>query len=146
MKTIRIAPIGFAAFMLAVMAMPAKAQVPGPFDGLWQSTNTPDAVSIAKGAKGFQENVLIENSMATREIFSQFGFLPTPSTVLSTSPLIKYECVYVADKFGTLKVNGTVNTTTSISGTMNWTHPDGKVWNYTFTMVKIGTGPTPPTP
>jgi hypothetical protein len=146
MRWIRNALIAFAAVMMAMVAMPAQAQSPGPLDGLWQSVNTPDALSITKGAKGFEENVLIENSMATREIFSQFGFLPTPSTILSTSPVVKYECIYVADRFGTLKVNGTVNSTNAVSGTMSWTHTDGKVWNYTFSMVKIGTGPTPPTP
>jgi hypothetical protein len=146
MRSIRNALIGFAAVIMAIVAMPAQAQSPGPLDGLWESVNTPDAVSIARGANGFQENVLIQDSMATREIFSQFGFLPTPSTILTTTPIITYECVYVADKFGTLRVLGTVNSTNAISGTMTWTHPDGKVWNYTFSMVKIGTGPTPPAP
>jgi hypothetical protein len=144
MRSIQKALIGLAAIMTAIVALPAQAQSPGPLDGLWQSVNTPDALSIIKGANGFEENVLIENSMATREIFSQFGFLPTPSTILTTTPIITYECVYTADKFGTLKVLGQVNSTNAISGTMIWSRADGSVWNYTFSMVKIGTGPTPP--
>jgi hypothetical protein len=145
MRTIRSYLTGFAALVVALLAMPAAAQTPGPLDGLWLSVNTPDSVSITKGAKGFEEKVLIENSQATREIFSMYGFLPTPSTVLSTSPLIKYETIYTDATFGTLKVNGTVAATlTSVTGTMQWTRKDGTIWNYTFSMNKIGTGPEPP--
>ena|SRR5687768_7453832 len=139
---------GYSARLAALVAVflttPAFAQ-PGPLDGLWLSTNTPDAVSITKGARGFEEKVLIEASLATREIFSGYGFLPTPSTILSTSPIIKYETIYVDATFGTLKVEGTVDgSLTSVSGKMTWTRKDGNVWIYNFSMVKIGTGPEPP--
>jgi hypothetical protein len=126
MKMVRSYAVGFAALLVALLATPALAQTPGPLDGLWFSTNTPDAASITKGARGFEEKVLIENSMATREIFSQYGFVPVPSVVISLSPLIKYETTYTDAKFGTLKVEGTVALTlTSVSGKMTWTRADG---------------------
>jgi hypothetical protein len=137
---------GIAALLVALLAKPALGQSsPGPIDGLWSSVNTPDALSLCAGARGFEELVLIESSLATREIFSGYGFLPTPSTVLSTSPLIKYETIYTDATFGTLKVNGIVaSSLTSVTGTMQWTRKDGTIWNYTFSMNKIGPGPTPP--
>ena len=141
---------GYSAGLAALVALflttsPAFAQTPGPLDGLWLSVNTPEATSITKGARGFEEKVLIELSLATREIFSGYGFLPTPSTILSTSPIIKYETIYTDATFGTLKVNGTVAASlTSVTGTMQWTRKDGTIWNYTFSMNKIGTGPEPP--
>src|SRR5688572_20483784 len=91
MRSVRIYTSGLAALLAVLLATPVFAQTPGPLDGLWLSTNTPEATSITKGARGFEEKVLIEASMATREIFSQYGFTPTPSVVISTSPLIKYE-------------------------------------------------------
>src|SRR5687768_9668661 len=95
---------GLAALVALFLTSPALAQAtPGPIDGLWLSVNTPDAVSITKGARGFEEKVLIESSLATREIFSGYGFLPTPSTILSTSPIIRYETIYTDATFGTLK-------------------------------------------
>ena len=145
MRSLRIYTSGVAALLAVLLATPVFAQSPGPLDGLWLSTNTPDTVSIQKGARGFEEKVLIENSMATREIFSMYGFLPTPSTVLSTSPTIRYETIYTDATFGTLKVNGTVAASlTSVTGTMKWTRKDGTVWDYTFSMTKIGTGPEAP--
>ena len=145
MRSVRIYTSGLAALLTMLVAAPVLAQSPGPLDGLWLSTNTPDAVSITKGARGFEEKVLIESSLATREIFSGYGFLPTPSTVISTSPLIKYETIYVDATFGTLKVEGTVaSSLTSVTGKMTWTRKDGNVWVYNFSMVKIGNGPEAP--
>jgi hypothetical protein len=144
MKTLRSLAIGFAALLVALLATPARAQTPGPVDGLWKSTNTPDTASIQKGAVAFEENVLIENSQATREVFSQYGFTPVPSQILSLTPLVTYKTVYTDTKFGTLTVNGTVQASlTTITGTMSWARADGSTWNYTFTMTKIGSGPTP---
>jgi hypothetical protein len=147
MKTLRSITVGFAALFLALLATPARAQTPGPVDGLWASVCTPDTASLQKGAVGFAEKVLIENSMATREVFSQYGFNPTPSQILSLSPLVTYKTVYTDAKFGTLTVNGTVQASlTTITGTMSWARADGSTWNYTFSMTKIGTGPTEPQP
>jgi hypothetical protein len=148
MKTLGSYAVGFAALLVALLATPAVAQVPvpGPIDGLWISVNTPDAASVYKGARGFEELVLIESSLATREIFSGYGFVPTPSLILSPSPIIKYETIYTDSRFGTLKVEGTVAATlTSVTGKMTWTRMDGEVWVYNFSMNKIGPGPTVPT-
>src|SRR5687768_7025255 len=148
MKTLRSYAVGFAALLVALLATPSLAQVPapGPIDGLWASVNTPEARSMLNGARGFEELVLIETSLATREIFSGYGFLPTPSTILSTSPIIKYETTYVDATFGTLKVEGTVAASlTSVTGRMTWTRKDGTIWTYNFSMNKIGPGATPPT-
>ena len=145
MKTLRSYAIGFVALLVALLATPSFAQTPGPIDGLWSSVNTPEASSLLNGARGFEELVLIESSLATREIFSGYGFLPTPSSILSTSPIIKYETLYVDATFGTLKVEGTVAASlTSVSGKMTWTRKDGTVWTYNFAMNKIGPGATPP--
>jgi hypothetical protein len=113
-----------------------------PLRGRWTESGSrpipPDSASILKGAVAFEEKVVIEGTGATREIFSQYGFGPTPPSILSLSPII-YSTTYSADRFGTLKVDGTQTSTNVVSGTMTWTRNDGSVWVYIFTMNRIST-------
>jgi hypothetical protein len=146
MKALRPFLAGLAVLALALVATtPARAQS-GPLDGVWDTTSTADTVSAQQGALNYQEKVMIEGTKATSEVLSMYGFTSGSTTVLSSSPVLKFTTTYTADRFGTLTITGTQTSTNVVTGTATWNRVDGSVWVYSLTMNRITTSTAPLAP
>ena len=125
-----------AAVALMVMAPAAFGQVtalPTMPTGCWKMVLTPDAAAKAAGRDAFEEYIFFEGMTFTGQEMARLGFDPGNITGgVNAAGQTTFSVTITSHSWGSAVSSG-IYMTTSMSGTLQWTQPSGKVYTYTFT-------------
>ena len=124
---------------LALMAMSQSAfgqlAVGSMPTGCWKMTITADAAAKAAGRLDFYEYVYFEGMTFDGQEIARLGFDPGPITGgVNALGQTTFSVTLKSNTQGTVVSTG-IYLTTSMSGTLTWTRPDGRVYTYNFTGV-----------
>jgi hypothetical protein len=109
------------------------AAVPSAPTGCWKFTIVADAAAKLAGRDNFFEYVYFEGTTFDGQEMARLGFDPGPVTGgINALGQTTFSVTIKSASSGTVVASGLYLTTT-MTGTLVWTKPDGKVYNYTFT-------------
>jgi hypothetical protein len=118
---------------MAPSAFGQLSVLPTPPTGCWKLIITPDAAGKAAGRDAFEEYIYFEGLTFDGQEMARLGFDPGPITPgVNGLGQTTFSVTIKSNSSGTILSSGTY-LVTSMNGTLKWTKPDGKVYNYTFT-------------
>ena len=132
--------MAFAALALVIMAPAAFAQsgggttvLPSMPTGCWKMVIVPDAAAKAAGRDAFEEYIFFEGMTFSGQEMARLGFDPGPITGgVNALGQTTYTVTIKSNSHGTAVSSG-IYLGTSMTGTLTWTKPDGKVYVYNYT-------------
>ena len=131
----------WAKLVVAVVVLVAAAPIvfgetttlPTAPTGCWKLIITADAAAKAAGRDDFIEYVYFEGMTFDGQEIARLGFDPGPITAgVNALGQTTFSVTLRSGSQGTVVSSG-LYLITSMSGTMTWTRPDGKVYKYNFT-------------
>jgi hypothetical protein len=141
-RTVRWALLGLAATALVISApaafgdvltTPVVTVLPTMPTGCWKLTITADAAAKAAGRDDFFEYVYFQGTTFDGQEIARLGFDPGPITGgVNAAGQTTFSVTLKSNSQGTVVASGLYLVTT-MSGTLTWTRPDGKVYTYNFT-------------
>ena len=134
-RTSHWARLFIATVALIAMSQSAFGQLALPTapTGCWKLVVTADAAAKAAGRDDFIEYVYFQGNTFDGQEIARLGFDPGPITAgVNGLGQTTFSVTLVSGSQGTVVANG-LYLVTSMSGTLKWTRPDGRVYTYNFT-------------
>ena len=140
-RTTGWARMALAAVALALIVPAVSGQVapttttllPTMPTGCWKMLLTPDAAAKAAGRDAFEEYIYFEGNTFTGQEMARLGFEPGNITGGVNALGQTTYSVTIKSNFHGTAVSSGIYLVTSMTGTLTWTRPDGKVYVYNYT-------------